>query len=121
MEIGTWSAGYEIQDRSFKTRNTVAEHPVRKHVTRNSEALAAASPYDPEKIEIAAQEGTPFVVRLKKRPVLVKDVVNMWRIDEEWWRKPISRLYFSLELENGARITVFRDLVAGAWYRQNWA
>jgi len=85
------------------------------------EAAVAASRFNPEKIEIAAQEGTPFVVRLKRRPVLVKDVVNMWRIDEEWWRKPISRLYFSLELENGARITVFRDLVAGAWYRQNWA
>jgi len=113
MEMGTWNAGYEIQDRSFRTRNT-------EHATRNSEATVA-SPYDPEKIEIAAQEGRPFVVRLKRRPVLVKDVVNMWRIDEEWWRKPISRLYFSLELENGARITVFRDLVGGMWYRQNWA
>ena len=113
MEIGTWSAGHEIQNRSFRTRNT-------EHVTRNSEA-AVASPYDPERIEIAAQEGRPFVVRLKKRPVLVKDVVNMWRIDEEWWRKPISRLYFSLELENGARITVFHDLMGGTWYRQNWA
>lgn len=113
MEIGTWNTGDEIRDRSFKTRNT-------EHATRNSEATVA-SPYDPKKIEIAAQEGRPFVVRLKKRPVLVKDVVNMWRIDEEWWRKPISRLYFSLELENGARVTVFRDLVAGAWYRQNWA
>jgi hypothetical protein len=120
MEIGTLNAVPEIGHRSFRTRNPVAEHPVRKPVTRNSEAVAA-SPYDPEKIEIAAQEGRPFVVRLKRRPVLVKDVVNMWRIDEEWWRKPISRLYFSLELENGARITVFRDLVAGAWYRQNWA
>jgi hypothetical protein len=82
---------------------------------------AVASPYNPEKIEIAAQEGRPFVVRLKKRPVLVKDVVNMWRIDEEWWRKPISRLYFSLELENGAMITVFRDLLGGCWYKQHWA
>ncbi len=81
---------------------------------------AAASPYTPERIEIAAQEGRPFVVRLKKRPVLVKEIVNMWRIDEEWWRKPISRLYFSLELENGARVTVFRDLLGGTWYRQNW-
>ncbi len=112
MEIGTWNAGHEIQGRSLKTRNA-------ERVTRNSEATVA-SPYNPEKIEIAAQEGRPFVVRLKKRPVLVKDVVNMWRIDEEWWRKPISRLYFSLELENGARITVFRDLMRGAWYRQNW-
>jgi hypothetical protein len=113
MEIGTWNAGNEIQDRSLKTRNSKLE-------TRNSEAVAA-SPYDPERIEIAAQEGKPFVVRLKRRPVLVKDVVNVWRIDEEWWRKPISRLYYSLELENGARITVFRDLLGGTWYRQNWA
>ena len=113
MEIGTWNATHETRERPLKTRNT-------ERVTRNSET-ATVSPYDPEKIEVAAQEGKPFVVRLKKRPVLVKDVVNMWRIDEEWWRKPISRLYFLLELENGARLTVFRDLVAGAWYRQNWA
>jgi len=114
MEIGAaWNAGHEIPDRSFRTRNT-------ERVTRNRETVTV-SPYDPERIEIAAQAGRPFVVRLKKRPVLVKDVVNMWRIDEEWWRKPISRLYFSLELENDARITVFHDLLAGAWYRQNWA
>ena len=111
MEIGAaWNA---VHERPFRAYNT-------ERATRNGEATVV-SPYDPEKIEIAAQEGRPFVVRLKKRPVLVKDVVNMWRIDEEWWRKPISRLYFSLELENGARITVFRDLLAGTWYRQSWA
>ena len=93
-----------------------------KLATCNLEREAiVASPYHPEKIEVAAQEGKPFVVRLKRRPVLVKDVVNMWRIDEEWWRNPISRLYFLLELENGARLTVFRDLLRGTWYRQNWA
>ena len=114
MEIGAArNVGHEIPDRSFRTRNT-------ERATRNSEVVAA-SPYYPEKIEIAAQEGKPFVVRLKKRPVLVKDVVNMWRIDEEWWRNPISRLYFLLELENGARLTVFCDLLKGTWYRQNWA
>jgi len=112
-----------------KFRNT--QHITRKDFREESETRhasyatrhdgeAVTSPYDPEKIEVAAQEGRPFVVRLKKRPVLVKDVVNMWRIDEEWWRKPISRLYFSLELENGARLTVFNDLSGGGWYRQSW-
>ena len=113
MEIGTRHVSPEIGDRSFRSRNT-------ERATRNGEAVTA-SPYTPEKIEVAAQEGSPFVVRLKKRPVLVKDIVNTWRIDEEWWRKPISRLYFLLELENGARLTVFRDLMKGTWYRQNWA
>jgi hypothetical protein len=93
-----------------------------KPATCNLEREAiAVSPYDPEKIDVAAQEGRPFVVRLKKRPVLVRDVVNMWRIDEEWWRRPVSRLYFQLEMDNGARITVFRDLRSGTWYRQHWA
>jgi hypothetical protein len=113
MEIGTWNVAHEIQERPLKTRNT-------ERATRNSEATKV-SPYEPERVEVAAQEGRPFVVRLKKKPVLVKDVVNVWRIDEEWWRKPISRLYFLLELESGARLTVFRDLLAGTWYRQHWA
>ncbi len=106
------------------TRKDFSEKSVTRHaslVTRNGSEPAAASPYNPEKIEVAAQEGRPFAVRFKKRPMLVKDVINMWRIDEEWWRKPISRIYFSLELENGAHLTVFNDLSSGAWYRQNWA
>ncbi len=113
MEAAARNVAHEIQERYLKTRNSQLG-------TRNSEAVVS-SPYEPERVEIAAQEGKPFVVRLKKRPVLVKDVVNMWRIDEEWWRRPVSRLYFQLELENGARITVFRDLLGGRWYRQHWA
>ena len=120
MEAAARSVAHEPQEKHLKTRNSqlgIAEHPVR---TRNGEAVVA-SPYEPERVEVAAQEGRPFVVRLKKRPVLVKDVVNMWRIDEEWWRRPVSRLYFQLELDNGARITVFRDLLGGTWYKQHWA
>ena len=92
--------------------------PATCNMKRETEVV---SPCEPERVEVAAQEGRPFVVRFRKRPVLVRDVVNMWRIDEEWWRRPVSRLYFQLELDNGVRITVFRDLLAGAWYKQHWA
>ncbi len=113
MEAAARNVAHEIQEKPLKTRNSKLE-------TRNGEAVTA-SPYEPERVEVAAQEGRPFVVRIKKRPVLVRDVVNMWRIDEEWWRRPVSRLYFQLEMDNGARITVFRDLLGGSWYRQHWA
>jgi|MudIll2142460700_1097286.scaffolds.fasta_scaffold118746_2 hypothetical protein len=113
MEAAARNAAHEIRERPLKTRKS-------ERATRNGEAMVA-SPYEPERVEIAAQEGRPFVVRLKKRPVLVRDVVNMWRIDEAWWRRPVSRLYFQLEMDNDARITVFRDLLGGAWYRQHWA
>jgi hypothetical protein len=78
------------------------------------------SPCEPEPLEVTMTDGKPAAVVLKKRSLKVKERLNMWRIDEEWWREPVSRLYFLLELENGAQITLFKDLIHGRWYRQNW-
>ncbi len=78
------------------------------------------SPYEPEPIDVRAEAGRPVVVLFKQRRIKVRELLNMWRIDEDWWRLPISRLYFLVELENGARLTLFRDLVQSRWYRQNW-
>ena len=79
-----------------------------------------SSPYEPEGIDVIAADGRPSAVRAGKRTFRVVRILNVWRIDEDWWRKPVSRLYLSLELDNGARLTVFRDMVSGAWYRQNY-
>jgi hypothetical protein len=48
----------------------------------------------------------------------VTAVRETWRIDDEWWRRPISRLYHSVVLENGKSVTLYRDLVDGGWYVQ---
>ncbi len=82
--------------------------------------MSRAGPYDPEALEVIERDGKPVTVRVKKQRLKVSGIVNTWRIDEEWWRKPISRLYFLLALENGMRLTVFLDLKKGGWYRQNW-
>lgn len=79
------------------------------------------SVYDPELIEVLSREGTPKTVKYRKRLLQVKGILNVWRIDDEWWRKPISRLYYSVEFTSGSRLTIFRDLITGKWYRQNWA
>ncbi len=78
------------------------------------------SPYEPERIEVLVCDGKPFTLRTPRKAMKVKVVLNMWRIDDEWWRQPVSRLYFHLECENGTRLTVFKDLVHRRWYRQNW-
>jgi len=45
---------------------------------------------------------------------------EVWSIDEEWWReKPIVRMYYRVNLEEGRQVTVFRDMLHGVWYRQN--
>jgi len=82
--------------------------------------MSRTCPYNPEPAEVVVQGGKPVAVQVKKRRLRVRSIVNIWRIDEEWWRRLISRLYFLLELEGGARCTVFQDLENGGWYRQNW-
>lgn len=43
------------------------------------------------------------------------EVCNQWRVEEEWWRRPISRDYFKLA---GQRLLalVYLDRVDGSWH-----
>ena len=80
--------------------------------------MSRPGPYHPEPIRVVARDGLPVMVQVRKRNLRVREIMNTWRIEEEWWRAPISRLYFFLELENGTRLTLFVENVN--WYRQNW-
>jgi len=67
----------------------------------------------------AGEDGRPIAVWLSSRHHAVETVLETWRIDDAWWREePVSRLYFSLFLEDGQKVTVFRDLVSGRWAKQ---
>ena len=79
-----------------------------------------SSPFEPEPVEVSVAAGLPERVRFKGRLRKVTEVLNLWRIDDGWWQRPVARLYYFLELEGGSRITVFQDLTDGTWYRQNW-
>jgi len=51
----------------------------------------------------------------------VSAIQDRWRIDDEWWREtPVSRAYYQLQLDSGRVITVYRDLVEGAWWEQRY-
>ena len=63
-------------------------------------------------------EGLPAEVHQRGKRLRVVAVRERWRIDDEWWRDPISREYYALVLENGRPVVLFRDLVAGGWYGQ---
>lgn len=78
------------------------------------------NPYQPEPAQVIDRDGRPLALVHKGRRTRVSGIANTWRIDEEWWREEISRLYFLVELESGKRLVVFRDLVKGGWFRQNW-
>jgi hypothetical protein len=73
----------------------------------------------PETVQVEeAAAGLPGIIRLPHRQA-VTAIINRWRIDDEWWRsEPISRLYYTVILKSGQRMTVFKDLVKGSWLRQ---
>ncbi len=49
---------------------------------------------------------------------VVENIIESWRIDDEWWRQLISRRYFAVILEGGARVVLFEDLVTHEWFIQ---
>lgn len=51
----------------------------------------------------------------------VLQILDRWRIDDEWWRKEISRMYFQVVLEGGRILVLFHDLIEGGWFLQTVA
>ncbi|MFQ5878814.1 MAG: hypothetical protein ACE5IZ_01380 [Dehalococcoidia bacterium] len=74
----------------------------------------------PVRVEADGQ-GQPTAVYLSNHRYAVEAVLETWRIDHEWWReRPVSRIYFSVLLEDGRTVTVYRDLVSQQWMKQTY-
>jgi hypothetical protein len=74
---------------------------------------------EPRPIQVQADlDSIPQIVATNGKKRRVEAVRETWRIDDEWWRKTISRLYHTVILEDGAALTVYKDLVGGGWYAQ---
>ena len=76
---------------------------------------------EPRTVTVESNEsGLPATVGWADGPMgsKVECVNEIWRIDDEWWRKQISRLYFEVMLDGGKRIVLFKDLIADEWFMQ---
>jgi len=68
------------------------------------------------------ERGRPTAVGLASRALTpIEEVLDRWRIDDEWWRKEVSRSYFHVALEGGQLLTLFQDLTTGRWFGQTSA
>jgi hypothetical protein len=74
----------------------------------------------PRPVVVEADEnGLPRAIGAGHGRRQVAGIVDVWRIDDEWWRTTISRRYFLLALEDGVILTIFHDLIGGEWYEQH--
>lgn len=64
-------------------------------------------------------DGSPITLKLRDRWMDVESLTDMWRIEDEWWRKqPIARSYYQCTVDKGIIVTVFQDLHTRNWYMQ---
>jgi hypothetical protein len=54
----------------------------------------------------------------ERRTYEVETVMEVWRVDEEWWREPISRRCVEAVLKGGAHVVLYEDLITGDWFMQ---
>jgi hypothetical protein len=93
-------------------------------VVQNSGATPGADSFRPlnPPIPVEVRENAklwPLAVRLKGSWLKVVSIDDLCNIDEEWWReRPVVRMYYRVSTEDGRQITIFRDMLDGAWYRQ---
>ena len=78
------------------------------------------SSLNPEPVDVFSSDNVPVRVYFKRKMQKVQDITNVWRVDDGWWSRPASRMYYALELDGGSKITLFHDLLSNKWYRQNW-
>ena len=74
----------------------------------------------PQRVEVEVENEKPKAVRRSGGDAAqwIDAILECWRIDDEWWRQPISRQCYAVVLESGGRVVVFDDLVTGEWWMQ---
>ena len=80
-------------------------------------AVRALDAPQPVEVRVSAA-GHPAAIRLR-RWTAVREVQDIWRLDEEWWREqPVSRMYYRVALSDGTVEVLYKDLVSKTWFRQ---
>ncbi len=68
-----------------------------------------------QSVEVRCNErGAPVWISWE-RGQKVLEINNRWRIDDEWWRKEISRMYYEVVVPMGL-IEVYMDRLTGEWF-----
>jgi hypothetical protein len=72
----------------------------------------------PRPLHIQVEQGRPVAVIDNSKRHQISSIQDTWIIEDEWWRQPISRQYFSVLLSNGQSRTIYHDRIANTWFAQ---
>lgn len=72
----------------------------------------------PRPLHIELEHGKPVALIDNGRHHQIATIQDTWIIEDEWWRQPISRQYFSIILGSGQSHTIYHDRIANTWFAQ---
>ena len=103
--------------RTDRLRALNVPHPVRVEIDERGRPVTVGDHYCPQedddgRAETSGGDGEPAPCQR------IEEIIEIWRIDDEWWRTPISRRYVDVVLEGGGHVVLFEDLTTGQWFVQ---
>ena len=74
----------------------------------------------PRPVEVReSPDGEPESVQIGRRWQRVERIDDRWTFDLWWLPQPLRRTYYRIDLDDGRRLTLFRDRWSERWYRQS--
>ena len=72
---------------------------------------------EPILVETAA-DGSPVTLTWNGTVHPIHGISDRWRVDADWWRGRIWRMYFTVTTRTGLLLDVYHDLAREGWYVQ---
>ena len=74
----------------------------------------------PRALHVEESNSQPIRIHTSSGQMEIESIRERWRIDDEWWRRPVSRIYYQVLLASGDQLTIFKDLETGQWFQQQY-
>lgn len=73
--------------------------------------------HHPIKIDVVIDgQGRPSSFRWDESHHEVVGICKSWRVDTDWWKRRIARIYYKVETGEGLLCDLYLDEVGGKWY-----
>ena len=73
----------------------------------------------PTKVHEDAEQ-RPVAVTVYGVSIPVESIEERWEDEEFWWRDDaVVRVTYQVTLEDGQRLTIFKNMLTGGWYRHD--
>ena len=87
-------------------------------MAKKAKCSTATSPIPmPCKVQENAEQ-RPVAVTLFGQQLEVESIEERWEDEEDWWKdNPLVRVTYQVVLADGRRLTIFKNMLTGGWYR----